>query len=117
MSEKPQYEAKVVKVVPGLESTAVTVGFYSTKVEEDGEQKLLLDKVYYMGPKNTIDDIKPEIKRDLESFIATQAQGQNLEELKNKTIDLAGVNTPEEQKKIDAEKAGKGKPVEASNVA
>lgn len=89
-------DAKVISVKANVDQTVVTVGFYSA-------DELKGEKVYYLNAGQTVDDIKPDIKQDLQSYEETHKQSQVIDGYKDEPIELEDVKTREELNIEEAE--------------
>lgn len=84
-------EAKITNIgTQGFQPT-VTVGFFDDKVQ-------VHEKKYFLDPGQTIEDIKPQIKEDLNRIEKTVAESKKLREVQGKAIDLEGVKSVSELK-------------------
>lgn len=84
-------EAKINNIgTQGLQPV-VTVGFF------DGKEQML-EKRYFLDPGQTIEDIKPQIKEDLNRIEKTVSDAKELEKVKGQSIDLTDVKSTSELK-------------------
>jgi len=87
-------EAKITGSSQNGVQPVVTVGFFLGKTE-------IFSRQYFLDPGQTIDDIKPQIKEDLNRIEKTVEEAEKNKELVGQVVDLDGVKSVSE---ISAEK-------------
>ena len=98
-------EAKIVSTGhQGLQPTVV-IGFFDGKEE-------MHRKTYFLDPGQTIEDIRPQIKEDLNRIEATVAEAKENKKREGEVVDLKGVKSISEIRAEEAEKAAEESPIE-----
>jgi len=97
-------EAKITDSSQRGIQPVVTVGFFHDKKE-------VFSKQYFLDPGQTIDDIKPQIKEDLNRIEKTVEEAEKNREFVGKKINLDGVKSASEIR-AEKEKAAEESPVE-----